>query len=250
MKAFILLVATLFVVACSSAPPSTPNTDTEAPQTPQNEGQGAPATDSGAFERAMSQYGTMEFSVNYRTQFTIEGESTTGTMAQYFKGKDNMRTDVSAEGVETRMLIVGETITSCFKQGSKWSCQKLTSEPAESNPADTLERVTESPNEYVIVRDGTKQVAGVSADCFKITADDTTTRYCIYDSIPLYIQTTMPEGTSELEATSYSKQVAADAFDAPAEPSTAGATMPVGGDACAYCDYMQGDQKAQCLASC
>lgn len=242
------------------------NTTTDANGTAQDD---VPAGDGGDAEDEFNAFFSkrnMEWRIAYDLKSTYDGQTSTSQMTQYVDGEDRFRTDMMFEGTEARSYMVDETFITCTKQGAEWSCFKMTSDGG-NETADTREweeEYEEDATKYEITSDGTKVVAGVTAKCFKITEAGnvaTTVRYCFSpDGAPLYIYSSGDGGVSEMIATSYSKSVSDSDFTPPAEARDisamyggAGGTLPAdgdGGDMCAYCDYLSGDDKAECLANC
>jgi hypothetical protein len=234
MKPILAILATLLVVACTAAPPTEQSTDTTPPveeeitPPPKEETPPAPADARGAFAAALS---ATEFKVTYKVTADISDVESVSTMTQYVKGlaaNYRARTDISAQGVEIRTFVDGETITSCTKFGGVWSCRNSEMQQGQ-NPTGDARDAADSAQE--VERDGTKVVAGVTTDCYKVTTDGGTVRYCIGQGVPLYIETLTEQGTSVVEATSFTRTVSDADFEPPATPSSGSATgMPAGFD--------------------
>lgn len=232
---FSLFVLAFLVTACGAAPSDVntdTSTDTTTSDTAAGSGDTAPSTESSAsaerdFERAMGDYMKGAFSVDYTITMTGDGETLTTQTSQYFDGPERMRTDASAMGAESRTYIIDDAVTTCFRQDGEWSCMILTS--GESTEEDSTPGA-ESLDDYVIeegeevawtiTKDGTKSVAGFTAECFRISDVESTSRYCIYDGVPLYMSAQDNEGGSyEMIATRYKKGVSASDFTFPAQPT-------------------------------
>jgi hypothetical protein len=264
MKLAILsLVLALLLIACSS--PETPKTQDTADQA---NTQTAPAEETKAQADASNEFNAyfakrnLQWKIAYDLKSNAQGEQTTMQMTQYMKGEQKLRTDVTAQGMESQIYIVNEVYTMCTKSDGSWSCFK--SEPSKDDAVTTEkweESYEEDATKYDIVADGTKVVAGVTAKCFKVVEvgkADAVVRYCFSsDGAPLYMYFADSESSSEMIATSYSKSVSDSEFIPPAEAKDisamyggAGGTSPAGGDACSYCNYLSGTDKDECLASC
>ena len=107
--------------------------------------------------------------------------------------------------------------------GGAWTCFKF-SMAGQDSSAGAKEEVESNPQKYNIVADGTMQVAGVIANCFKLgDVQGFAIRYCYSaEGVPLYYKTTgTAEGKSfeyEMKAKSYSTSVPDSEFELPASP--------------------------------
>jgi len=182
--------------------------------------------------------------------------ASTSTMAIFFGGKNTMRTDAEYSGMKTRIYILYPDSYYCNYFGIKWTCMSLPK--ANESVSDQAENDFESdPSKYSIEPLPPKLVAGILAECFKMskvpfTGSDPVVSYCSSpEGIPLYTKTEFTDSGKRyetvMEATSYSTIVPASDFELPAKPSAA---PTVGGDTCAYCDFVSGSDRVDCLANC
>jgi hypothetical protein len=261
----LMVVLGLLVMACTGGTGTT--TDNGVP-TDENKVADKVAKDSGSsasaeFLKLLGAKANLEWKVAYTIANTdSEGETATMQLTQYMKTEKKIRMDMMAAGTESQTFMVNGVATVCSKISGSWNCFKMdTDQQEEQTPASERyeTQIEENPSDYGIVADGTKQVAGVTATCFKITqnADNVEARYCFKDSVPLYIYTKSPDFTSEMTATSYSKSVSDSDFVPPAEAKDINALVGgLGGgagstaDPCSYCDMVPSDAKADCLANC
>jgi hypothetical protein len=257
------IVLALFIVACSSEqPPLNQETTLDTPivKETQTVNQDAPketVADGVAekFKSLLNQKRSVSWKINYDMNTKAQGYATSGKMTQYFKG-DDFRTDFTTQGVESRSYFKDDVFTTCTKMGGSWNCFK--SEPQkEMTPENIEEALVRDDSDYVITADGTKIIAGVTTDCYKVISakDEVTARYCLAsDGAPLHITTQAPEVTAELTATSYSKTVTDADFVPPAAAKDVGSmTAPAGGssdDPCAACEQIPEQYRSQCLAAC
>jgi len=227
---FSLFVLAFLVTACGGEPSATntdTTTDTTTGSTAAGSGASAPSGASAEkdFEKALGNFMTGKFSVDYDITMTAEGETMTMTTSQYFDGTKRMRTDATAEGMESRTYVIDDAITTCFRQSGEWSCMQLTDGRSSSDSSpdgfSDLTNYAESDDEveWTITKDGTMRIVGVTADCFRISQPDSSARYCIYDGVPLYMSATDAEGGYEMKATRYQKGVSNSDFAFPAVPS-------------------------------
>jgi hypothetical protein len=178
------------------------------------------------------------------------------------KGEKKFRMDFGSKEGEMRSYMVNNVYTTCYNQG-EWSCMKIEGNDSDNSAMESREiqkDFEEDPTQWDIGADGTKQIAGVTAQCYKMNEHGATefVRYCFAkEGVPLYVRMESKEGVTEMEATSYSTSVSDSDFVPPAEAKDlstmyggAGGTSPAGGDACAYCNYLSGTDKDECLASC
>ena len=266
MKLHYIFALLLVLAACTSTEPQSGDVpDTEASDVAQdNANENSAVQTSDAEKEFESLFGkrNLQWRIAYDINSAMGDQQSTSQMTQYIKGEDRFRTDMTYEGMESRMYFVEETYTMCTRQNGEWSCFK--SEPSDAE--DTVDSTAweseyeENEENYNILADGTKVVAGVTAKCYKIVDEsnaDAVVRYCFSsDGAPLYMYFSDEESTSEMIATSYSKSVSDNDFTPPAEAQDfgsmygAGGTMPAGGDFCDYCNQLSGDERDQCLASC
>jgi hypothetical protein len=261
-----LAVLALMIAGCSSSTPQTPvqtstGQDTQADTTTTTTTTNQDAAEE--FEELFSTKAATEFKVDYVIKTSAEGQTMTSTMSQYMKGEEKIRADMAFNDMESRTYIMGEDFTTCTRQdNAEWSCYKLpeSEQGDEEVPiVEVKEDFEENPDEYTITRDGTMQVAGVTATCYKMTTtgeDASVVTYCFSkEAVPLYVKMESDEYLTEMTATTYSTRVSNSDFNLPegAEVQEYGAatgTMPAGGDYCDACNYLSGDDRDECLASC
>jgi hypothetical protein len=204
---------------------------------------------------------TIEYKAAYDISTNANGQPVVTKMTQYMKGEDKIRLDTDYQGVEGRTYFLSNVLYMCTKQSGGWSCLKFSTQEDQMNKAkDDIEK---NIADYQIIADGTMQVAGVTANCFKVTGKNIENYRSCYSSegVPLYAKLDSGDGkatqTTEMTATSYSTNVLDSDFVLPAEateltiPSgVGGAGAGASGDTCSYCSYLTGQDKTDCLASC
>ena len=165
------------------------------------------------------------YKVEYDMTAIAAGTATSSKLSMYFKSP-KYRTDstITAAGttIESRAIFTGSKIYSCSKVEGIWSCLETTVS-ASANAAASTQSIQNNPADYAITADGTMVVAGETASCYKVVANDSsyTTRYCYTSSgFPVYIKTEASGYVSELTATSFSQTVVDADFEVPAEPTT------------------------------
>lgn len=213
--------------------------------------------------------GALRLSHGWKATYDLSGTGgVSGVMTQYMSSGGNFRMDAVSSGIESRTYVVGKGVTICAKQDASWNCYKFSGESLNSSTEVSATLGTDleqNPSGYTVTADGSMQVAGTTAACYKVVDKDGTVRYCVSpEGVPLYVLTNSQSGgvsaTYEMKATSYSTSVLDSDFALPAAPQDMGSIFPAGAagsgggsagaDTCSYCSYMSGDQKAQCLASC
>jgi len=257
----LLLLVALTGCGGPTAASGTQGTANTAGQEPTSDQANTGATvtdDRKALEKFLESKSTSTYQVTYDIVASMKdvGDSTS-TMGLYMDGETRVRTDISTQGMVARTYMIANVLTTCTQSNSKWTCMKLDTPPTDETKEfeqSILEEKDAADSDYQIKRDGTKVVAGVTADCFAVTSKDATVGYCFSkEGVPLYMKTQFAEGTSEMTATSYTTKIAADTFKLPAEPTTLklSADSPEGAavNACASCDMLPADQQAECKAA-
>lgn len=267
----ILLALSLVLVACSQASTDdaidanaqgVAGTTTET-KAAEKVDKAAGSSGEAEFLKLLNQKANLEWKVAYDLKSTYVGKTTNMQMTEYMKTEKKIRMDSAFDGIETQTFMVTDVYTTCSKQDGSWSCFKLDAKKTDGVDVQATEqKMEDNPNDYEITSDGTMQIAGVTATCFKIVSkqDKYTNRYCFKDAVPLYVYVQTEDGTSEMKATSYSTKVSDSDFVPPAKAQDMGAlTAGVGSGAgigsdskmpCNYCDYMSGSEKTDCLKSC
>ena len=180
---------------------------------------------------------TNSYMVDYDYTATANGETTSGDMVMYMKNpkfRTDITTTVDGTAMTSRIIYADSKIYSCTDAAGSWSC--FESEASATATSANTSEVEDNPDDYAITADGTMVVAGQTASCFRIVANDNsfTSRYCYTASgVPVYIKSEADGYVSELTATSYSETVAESDFDLPAEPGSYPG-MPSGYDYSGY----------------
>jgi len=209
------------------------------------------SSSSSEFTEFLSRKAKLQWKINYEVNAETKGEKSSYAMTQYIKGA-KLRIDSAMGGYETRMYFADDAFTSCSQENNNWNCIKI------SAPKDNVKEVekgieTETEN-YNVMADGSKTVAGTNTKCYKITdkANSFTLRECFSnDGLPLYSHMTDKDFGTEMTATSFSKSVSDAEFELPAGAQTQ--ELPTQGgsfDPCSACNYLSGEEKEQCLADC
>ncbi|HIH18834.1 TPA: hypothetical protein HA225_02555 [Candidatus Micrarchaeota archaeon] len=283
---FVSLVAAMLLFGCAGSEPSQqpPAQAASAPKAPSTGGAAGASTGGNSQQAQPSQgsgqgatqgtspldslMGALGLSNGWKVTYLMTTSATpeTSEMTQYIKGTDKFRTDSVTMGIETRSIVLSDNIYICSKDGS-WSCLKMSKQDDKGSESSRLnDEIKSNPSKYTVTADGTMQVAGTTATCYKVVSENSTTRYCVSpEGVPLYTKSdSQSQGrafSSELKATSYSLSVSDADFALPAEPTDlsnlygGGSTPGTGGgesgdDACSYCNYLTGDQRDQCEAAC
>lgn len=170
-------------------------------------------------KRLVSQ--SSEYFVVY--DYSAEGQSM--VMSQYVKG-DNMRTDITIMGMETRSYIVDDVFVSCMNQAGEWMCFESDATSADANYTyevdDPMSDDIDSFDGEVNKLPG-RVIAGAQAECFEVIYDDIEYEdaeyiYC-YSSggVPLLMEGEIDSTVWRMVAREFSTTVSNNVFDLPAE---------------------------------
>jgi len=215
-----LVILMVVITGCSSSTPSDQTTKTDSPtvkeavkETPQT---AVTPTTSSANAKLKTILGQK---IQYKATYDVKAAGTSSLMTQYMSG-DKIRIDVTASGMEIQTFLINKEFTTCNKATGSWMCQKVDYTPSATDKAQ--EDVKANVESYDVQSTGTKEVAGVTTDCYKITTKDGSVDYCYSaDYVPLYVKTTAGAASSELIAQSYTKSVSDQDFVLPAQPGAA-----------------------------
>jgi hypothetical protein len=151
--------------------------------------------------------------------YDVISSGTTSEMTQYLSG-EKMRVDVNSQGMDVQTYLVNNEYTTCNKATGSWMCQKIEYAPSATDKA--REDIKTNVETYDVQSTGTKVVAGVTTDCYRVTTKEGTVDYCYSpDYVPLYIKTTAGATASEMIAKSYLASVKLSDFNPPAEAGAA-----------------------------
>jgi len=167
------------------------------------------------------------YTVAYDITVSTEGDASRMTQTHYLGGK-KFRLDVTDVEGETEMRfynIPGGTYI-CVKIQGAWNCIGGKTQ-GDIDFGFDIENMTSGIEEDLAksIYDGTQVIAGVTAQCFRITVSEGTMRYCVHSNynIPLLMEST---GTAmgrekyiKIIATSFTPGAPSDSvFELPAEP--------------------------------
>src|SRR3989338_1222142 len=107
------------------------------------------------------------YQVTYELQTTFQGQpSRKAVQSLYVKDGKARRHDTITEQAEIRYYMNGDTFTLCSKKDGAWECYSVSNFP--QNDADKNEKsIQANPEKYKISNDGTMNIAGVTAKCFR-----------------------------------------------------------------------------------
>ena len=193
----------------------------------------------------------------YTISYDMTGKEVKGEpkMTIYSAG-DKMRIDTLLKDVEgtteSSTFMLGDEGYVCIKTEGEWLCLALPPEKIEQNKwedvSDTFEKDPKKP-----LHDGTQNIAGVAAECYKLESEGMEYRYCLHSQkyIMLSMETYMG-GVLEYKmiATEVDLNTPQDSvFELPAEPTDIERMMG-GGDPCAICDMLPSEERQECLDNC
>lgn len=170
------------------------------------------------FKELISKKTALEYTVTYGMTGSSQGSTVNYQMTQYFGGTDRFRMDSANGGTETRTYLMDKKFYTCTKQGGNWICMSMSSQT--DSPNKQFDDIANNPDKYTVTSDGTKNVAGTTAKCYKIVTPQGNVRQCFSnEGVPLYMETSFQGGSMKMEATSYKASVSASDFTLPAEPT-------------------------------
>jgi hypothetical protein len=144
-------------------------------------------------------------------------------MTQYFGGAERLRTDVTAQGVESRTYMVDGKISVCTRM-DEWFCFESTmEEDAQAEVEADIER-----GAYDATPLSSRTIAGTSASCFAFTTTGGGSgEYCFSaEGVPLLIKTGWDQMRTEMIATEYALSVPAGTWDVPESAGLPGGFDP------------------------
>lgn len=162
----------------------------------------------------------------YRVAYELEAGGVQGMQTvQYVKGK-NVRMDaiMPSQSIETRSITNLETMQTinCMKGPQGFACYRISAEGTDTGGAEQIDDVRSAPQNFDITYDGTMQVAGTTANCFRMVPKNksfASMKSCFSaEGVPLYLQVIGNDSKTvvEMQATSYSTNVADSEFEPPA----------------------------------
>ena len=187
----IALVCAMLLFGCSSSPPSISSpqepTPPANPQQPQNPSQAsAYASLSSSLKPANS------WSATY--SITDSGMPAIFTLSQFVLN-GSVRIDMGAPKYQVRTYLMGKDAYSCTNKGAGWFCNSFRRELYEGAPipSDLLytmgATLSAKPQPYAVAADGQLPLLGTLADCYRLTSQNASIRYCVSSKgIPLYLK--------------------------------------------------------------
>jgi len=221
---FFIIIGMIFICGCTGRGPS----ESETTTTETLESTTTTIAPSEGPLKGISDLGKPSgYTVAYDITVSREGETNRMTQTHYISGK-KFRLDMTDVEGETEMRfynIPGGTYICTEIQGA-WNCiGGKTQEDAEFG-FDIEDMTSEIEGDLAkSIYDGTQVIAGVTAQCFRVTVSEGTMRYCVHSNynIPLLMESTGTamgeEGYFKMTATSFTLGAPSDSvFELPAEP--------------------------------
>ena len=175
----------------------------------------------------------VEYMVEYKTSITMKNEEeSAGTMAFYYRGADQIRTDMYMDNMESRYYLNKDDFVMCNNQGGEWSCMKIQKgqsqqQDVNKNMDDLKKNVETNP----VTRLPDRVIIGIICKCFNVKVTVNMQRAketglseiesisCVSpQGVPLYTESKSEGMSSIQEATRYSTSVSDADFVPPAEP--------------------------------
>jgi hypothetical protein len=155
---------------------------------------------------------------NYKVTYDVTAESLEYSQVQYmYEGE--IRTDATAQGIESQTYILEEGIYSCVNYGG-WNCYEASSD-VEDSFNDGLEEVKANPDKFKegVTKIEDQTIIGQATSCFNLKTEDTDYDYCLNSNgVPLLIAGTSGGNEFSMTATDYETSVSAEVLNLPAEP--------------------------------
>jgi len=249
----VFIIGMIFMCGCMGGGPSeTETTTTETPKsttTTEAPSEGISLGDIFNLGRPSG------YTVVYDITLSAEGEMNRMTQTNYLsveKFRFDMADTVEGEATEMRFYNIPRGTYICTKIQGAWNCiGGKTQEDVEYgfDIGDMTSEIQEDITKPIY--DGTQVIAGVTAQCFKVTISEGETRYCVHSNynIPLLMESTGiamgQEGYFKMIATSFTLGAPSDSvFELPAEPIDLS-------EMCRQaCMQMPAEYRDECLANC
>ena len=167
------------------------------------------------------------YNLEYKATYVLKNtDFKDSTMSQYMR-KDEIRTDMVVDGIESRSYVKGEKMYSCTKRVAEWTCMDLGIPYQTGGAEEASEKFVENMEAYNIKQLKKRTIAGTSTECYSMETyiEGAYFEHCFSsDNIPLYTKAIITNNsgtkiTMEMTATSYSTSVSDADFELPAEPT-------------------------------
>jgi hypothetical protein len=183
------------------------------------------------------------------------------SIIQYYARLGNktlFRSDIVSGSQALRTYILENSSFMCGHDNGNWSCMSLEGLPeVDSLLPNEDSAFLSSLSTISSAQNGTMEIAGTTSKCFDLRDGEDFVRECLSpQGVPLYLRSLQSDGTlAELIAVAYLPQVSSSDFELPgpvqALPSYYDYTSPDETyDACATCEYMDGQDREDCLLYC
>jgi hypothetical protein len=195
------------------------------------------------------------YSVAYDISTSSGGETERMTQTHYMSGEKfrfDMTSTFEGQTTEMRFYSIQDGTYICTEIQGIWNCiGGQTQEEVEYgfDMEDMTSEIESDVNKPAY--DGTQVVAGVTAQCFRVTVSEGDIRYCVHPTyyIPLLMESKGTvegdEGYFRMIATSITTQAPSDSvFELPAEP------MDLNAMCREACMNMPAEYREDCLANC
>jgi len=182
----------------------------------------SPSTQTGrSFLDLVKQGKLTAYKVSYKYTIAAGGQSLEGVQTWYYK-PPKARYDYSvggAGGGTFSFFKLEDAAYFCTNAGGTSFCQKIPGGGVQGNAAADFDlQVGTTPDQFSATSTSSRTIAGQQAQCFavKATAGAGDVNGCYSSSgIPLFMQFASPQGSSTMEATSFSTTVSDDDFKLP-----------------------------------
>lgn len=176
-----------------------------------------------------------QYLIEYKTSITMNNQKdSSGTMAFYYRGADQIRTDMYMDNMESRYYMNKDDVIMCNKQGGEWSCMRIEKgQQQEQDPNKDMDELKNDIETNPVTRLPDRVIIGINCKCFNVKMNinmeraeemgvsEVDTTYCISPAgVPFYTESRSEGMSSVQEATRYSTSVSDADFIPPAEPKS------------------------------
>jgi outer membrane lipoprotein-sorting protein len=184
------------------------------------------------------------------------------TMYMLRKGDEQqMRIDIPVLGKKIMVFVFNSTSSAtCMTSGTRVGCKTFhTSEEVPVNQQTQLEEfIAQIQEKFEVLGDGEITAAGRTGDCYKLVeknaTNDSIARMCFADGVLLAMSTDLYDQTltqlSPLDEADLDLPEGAVPLEDLQREAMQDTIESMKSNPCGYCDYMEGEDRASCIADC
>lgn len=206
----VIIVMLLFLISCNKATQTSGQQETVKEQSTAQE-----------FKRMLSEKANLEYKIDYDYVMNNSIVGIMQTRMTEFQKRNKTRTDITSPNISGRDYLIDNIMTTCINiDGTGWYCSK--SDIQKDNLAETEKDIKQNTDNYNVVADGTRIIAGTNTKCYNVfypisyNPVGEKMKYCFSsDGLPLYTMYEDVYGSFELTATNFSRDVSDAEFELP-----------------------------------